>query len=192
MNRKPVVGVVGGGGRTAPEGSTVYRLAYETGALVARRGAVLLCGGRDGVMEAAAKGAREAGGPTVGILPGRDPRQGNPYLDCAIATGLRDGRNWINAHASDVLIALEGGPGTLSEIGLALKIGKPVVYLGYWEFLNACRALTAPFARTAGEAVERAFALLGRGLAGSFPEVEGQSAQKRQFEQFLKRVDRTL
>lgn len=103
--------------------------AYTVGKLLAERGAVLVCGGRGGVMEAAAKGAKEAGGLTVGILPGTERREANPYIDVAIPTGLGHARNAVNVLAGDAVIAVGGGPGTLSEIGLALAYGRPVVAL---------------------------------------------------------------
>jgi hypothetical protein len=104
---------------------------------IAEMGAVLICGGRGGVMDAAAKGATDAGGTVIGILPGDDPSEGNPYLSFAIATGLGDARNAVIARTSDILVAVSGGYGTLSEIGLALKMGKPVIGLFTWQ----CRTM---------------------------------------------------
>jgi uncharacterized protein (TIGR00725 family) len=111
-------------------------LARGIGREVARRGAVLLCGGRGGVMEAAAQGAKDEGGLTLGVLPGASAKETppNPYVDVALFTGLGEGRNWINVCASDAIIAIGGGFGTLSEIALALKAGKPVVLVGSWRF----------------------------------------------------------
>jgi uncharacterized protein (TIGR00725 family) len=94
---------------------------------------VVVCGGLGGVMEAACRGAREAGGLTVGILPGLDRSAANPYVEVALPTGLGEGRNLLVVRAADALIAVGGGYGTLSEIALALKAGKPVVGLGSWE-----------------------------------------------------------
>lgn len=112
-----------------------WEMARQVGQLIAERGAVLLCGGRGGVMEAAAQGTKEAGGLSIGIMPGSSAAETppNPYIDIALFTGLRDGRNWINVCASDAIIAIAGGYGTLSEIALALKIGKPVVLLHSWD-----------------------------------------------------------
>ncbi len=140
----------------------VYETAREVGRLVAQRGAVLLCGGRGGVMEAAARGAKEAGGLTIGILPGMNASETppNPYIDVAIFTGMGDGRNWINVCASDAIIAISGGYGTLSEIALALKVGKPVVLLHSWE-LPSHEASPLYVARTPEEAVEMAFREIG-------------------------------
>jgi uncharacterized protein (TIGR00725 family) len=108
-------------------------LAREVGGEVARRGALLVCGGRGGVMEAACRGAKAAGGTTVGILPGKDRSEANPYVDIPVVTGLGEARNAVVVRSADVVIAISGGFGTLSEIGLALKMGRPVVGLGTWE-----------------------------------------------------------
>jgi uncharacterized protein (TIGR00725 family) len=137
-------------------------MARRVGALIAQRGAVLLCGGRGGVMEAAARGAKEAGGLTIGILPGMNASETppNPYIDVAIFTGLRDGRNWVNVCASDAIIAVSGGYGTLSEIALALKVGKPVVLVHSWE-LPPREAAPLYVAQTPEEAVEIAFREIG-------------------------------
>lgn len=124
--RKTVIGVVGASQATA-EG---YAAAREVGRLIARSGAVLVCGGRGGVMEAAARGCTEAGGVTVGILPGGEPDQANPYVSIAVPTNMGHARNAIIAHTAQALIALEGEHGTLSEMAIALKLGRPVIALG--------------------------------------------------------------
>jgi uncharacterized protein (TIGR00725 family) len=103
------------------------------GRLVAERGAVLVCGGLGGTMEAACRGAKGAGGRTVGLLPGVDRSAANPFVDVAIPTGLGEARNAVVVRAADVLIAVGGGYGTLSEIALALRAGKRVIGLGTWE-----------------------------------------------------------
>ena len=121
------VAVIGAGEATERENSS----AEETGWLIARAGAVLVCGGGGGVMEAASRGAREAGGTVVGILPGGGP--GNPYLTVAIPTGLGIARNALVAASGSAVIAIGGGYGTLSEIGMALKLGIPVFGLGTWD-----------------------------------------------------------
>jgi hypothetical protein len=107
------------------------------------RGVVLICGGLGGVMEAACRGARDAGGLTVGILPGLDRSDANPYVDVVIATGLGEARNALVVNAADALIAVGGAYGTLSEIGLALRAGKRVVGLGTWE-VEGVEALDSP------------------------------------------------
>jgi uncharacterized protein (TIGR00725 family) len=108
-----------------------YDAAYTTGRIIAGSGAVLVCGGLGGVMEAACKGAREAGGTTVGILPGTDG--GNPYLDITIRTSLGHARNVLVVQSADAVIAVGGGYGTLSEIAVALKTGRPVFGIHTWD-----------------------------------------------------------
>jgi uncharacterized protein (TIGR00725 family) len=123
------IGVIGGGGCS----DEVYRLAEEVGEKVAEAGAVLVCGGLGGVMEAASKGAKKANGVTIGILPGTDKYQANPYIDYPIVTGLGEARNSLVVRNSDAVIALPGEFGTLSEIAFALKSGKPVVGITTWD-----------------------------------------------------------
>lgn len=105
--------------------------AYAAGRLIAGNGAVLVCGGLSGVMEAACRGAKEAGGTTVGILPGTE--EGNPYLDITIRTDLGHARNVLVVLSADAVIAIGGGHGTLSEIAIALKTGRPVYGIGTWD-----------------------------------------------------------
>lgn len=127
--RKLMVGVMGGGEEVSQE---TCSMAYQLGALIAKEGWVLLNGGRPaGVMEASARGARENGGLTVGILSGRDANSASQYIDIAIATGMGDGRNYMNVLSSDMIIALPGKAGTISEIALALKNRKKVILLGF-------------------------------------------------------------
>lgn len=116
------VSVIGAG---VAEGETV-ELAESVGRLLAERGHELVCGGRGGVMAAACRGAADVGGRTIGILPGTDRADANPYVDVAVATGLGDIRNALVVLNGDAVIAIAGGPGTLSEIGLALVYGRPV------------------------------------------------------------------
>lgn len=152
-----VIGVMGAGQCDEP----TRRVAQQVGALIAERGAVVLCGGRGGVMEAAACGAKEAGGLTIGVMPGMNAGETppNPYIDVAIFTGMHDGRNWINVCSSDAVIAIAGGFGTLSEIALALKIGKPVVLLHSWDLPTRDVSLLY-YADTPEQAVELAFKAL--------------------------------
>jgi uncharacterized protein (TIGR00725 family) len=119
-----------GPGAASPEQEAV---AEEVGRLLARRGAVVVCGGLGGVMEAACRGASREGGTTVGVLPGLDRGAANPFVSVAVATGLGEARNALVVRAADALIAVGGAYGTLSEIALALKAGKPVIGLGTWE-----------------------------------------------------------
>jgi uncharacterized protein (TIGR00725 family) len=138
----------------------IAALAEEVGREIASRGAVLICGGRGGVMEAACRGARSAGGTTVGILPGTDRAQANPYVDIPIVTGLGEARNTLVVRTADAVIAVRGGYGTLSEIGLALKMGRPVVGIHTWELRSPNGAgLGLTTAATPAEAVEKAIAL---------------------------------
>jgi uncharacterized protein (TIGR00725 family) len=119
------------GGSRPPRAALLQ--AAEVGRLLAARGAVLVCGGLGGVMEAAARGVREAGGLTVGILPGPDPAAANLYIDVPVATGLGYTRNSLVVLNADAVIAVDGEYGTLSEIAYALIYGKKVVGLGTWE-----------------------------------------------------------
>ena len=107
--------------------------AEAVGRGLARSGAVLVCGGLGGVMAAASRGAAEAGGTTVGILPGTDRAAGNEWLTVAIPTGLGELRNGLVIRASDAVIAVGGAYGTLSEIALALKTGTPVIGVNSWD-----------------------------------------------------------
>ncbi len=128
--RAPVIGVMGGGD-AAP---ATLAMAHALGARIAKAGWILLNGGRAaGVMAASAEGASEAGGFVVGILPSRDGANDAPStaLDLAIFTGMGDAHNAINVLSSDVVIAMRGGAGTLSEIALAVKARKPIVLLGF-------------------------------------------------------------
>jgi uncharacterized protein (TIGR00725 family) len=141
----------------------VAAVAEVVGREIARRGVVLVCGGRGGVMEAACRGAKAQGGLTVGILPGTDRGQANPYVDIPIATGLGEARNAIVVRAADAIIAVSGGYGTLSEIGLALKMGRPVVGLGTWELAHSDHGSAGVVrAETPVHAVELALALAAR------------------------------
>jgi len=129
-------------------------LAQAVGREVAAAGAILVCGGLGGVMEAAARGAVGAGGTVVGVLPGYEAASGNPYLTITIPTGLGHARNVLVAAAGDALIALPGKDGTLAEIALARVLGRPVVVLGAWRGVRGVVR-----ARTPVDAVRRALAL---------------------------------
>lgn len=126
---KSIVGVAGSG----LEDPELDAIACEVGALIAKEGKTLVNGGLGGVMQASARGCKEKGGITVGILPGLDPLEANPYIDIPIATGLGEMRNLLIVRASSVLIAIGGSYGTLSEIALALKISKPVIGINTWD-----------------------------------------------------------
>ena len=132
-----------------------YGLAREVGRLVAGRGGVVVSGGLAGVMEAASRGATEAGGVSIGVLPYEDRRRANPYLSYSIPTGVGEARNLAVVCSADAVISVGGGYGTLSEIGLAKKTGRPVVVLRGWELGEHVIVASSP-----EEAVERAFGAL--------------------------------
>lgn len=129
MERKPRIGVLGPG----MAGAETLALAEEVGVEIARRGAVLVCGGLGGVMEAAARGAKRAGGLTIGIVPGITAQEANEFIDVPVVTGMGEARNILVVRSSSVVIAIAGSYGTLSEIALALKMGVPVVGMGTWQ-----------------------------------------------------------
>jgi uncharacterized protein (TIGR00725 family) len=133
------------------------RTAERVGAAVARAGAVLFCGGRTGVMEAAARGAARAGGTVVGVLPGFSHRDANRWVTIPIVTGMDQARNVVLVRSCDAVIAVGGSYGTLSEIALALKLGVPVVGLRTWR-LAPPEARRVPLlrARSADDAVRLA------------------------------------
>jgi len=122
---RPIVAVVGGSTCTADEAAA----AEAVGRLLAGAGAIVLCGGLEGVMEAVARGAQSAGGLTIGLLPGSDPRDANTYIDVPLATGMGEMRNALIVRAAGAVIAIGGAYGTLSEVALALRIGTPIVGL---------------------------------------------------------------
>ncbi|MFH1833442.1 MAG: TIGR00725 family protein [bacterium] len=137
-------------------------MGEAVGRRVAREGATLVCGGLGGVMEAAARGAQEAGGTTIGILPGHDRADANPYIDHAITTGIGHARNLAVVSSGDAVIAVGGSFGTLSEIGLAAKLGRPVIILAGWRLSNDEATQGVSHAGTPAEAVALALAALRR------------------------------
>ena len=153
MDRSLYVAVVGSGEATGK----LYEQAREVGRLVSGKGGIVVCGGLSGVMEAAARGATEAGGTAIGILPDEDREKANPYLSNSVATGMGHARNLAVVCSGDVVVAVGGEYGTLSEIGLALKVGRPVVSLMSWELPGHVTVASAP-----EEAAEAAFAVAKR------------------------------
>jgi uncharacterized protein (TIGR00725 family) len=146
--RKPVIGVIGG----AEASEETLKIAFEVGSYIARNGAVLVCGGLGGVMEAAAKGAAENDGLVVGIVPGADKSAANSFVNVVVPSGMGYARNVLVVNTADVLIAFPGSYGTLNEISLALNQGKPVVYLpGAWE-LRKIAAIDAALYKEAFDA----------------------------------------
>jgi uncharacterized protein (TIGR00725 family) len=138
------IGVIGAGECDAELGM----LAEAVGRGIAEAGAVLVCGGMGGVMEAACRGAKAAGGMTIGILPGPDRSVANECVDVAIATGINEARNLAIIRTADALVAVGGSYGTLSEIGFALKMGKRVIGLKTWDIAGMVKADTASAALT--------------------------------------------
>jgi uncharacterized protein (TIGR00725 family) len=135
--------------------ATASRHAEAVGEALARRGAVLVCGGLGGVMEAACRGAKTAGGTTIGILPGTDRAVANPFVDVVVPTGMGEARNALVVRCADALVAVGGEFGTLSEIALALRDGKPVVGLDTWELRRHGREVGAIVVATSpSDAVE--------------------------------------
>jgi uncharacterized protein (TIGR00725 family) len=153
----PWIAVVGPG-RASPE---ELDAAEEVGAEIATAGAVLVCGGLGGVMEAACRGARSRGGMTVGLLPGLDRGDANGWVAVAVPTGLGEARNALVVRAADAIVAVGGAWGTLSEIALGLKTGRPVIGLGTWELARGGEAVEGIAAMNSpSEAVAEALARL--------------------------------
>ena len=158
--RRTVIGVMGG----CSASEKALENARELGALIAGKGWVLLNGGRpEGIMDASARGAREAGGLTIGVLFGDDRDDASAHLDFVLPTGLGSGRNIINVLSSDVVIACEGNGGTLSEIAMALRFERRVILLDFdpgADFLDRCGTGVWSLAETPREAVAQAEAWL--------------------------------
>jgi uncharacterized protein (TIGR00725 family) len=161
MRREPVfIGVIGG----YEVSKKTYRLAEEVGQEIAKREAVLICGGMQGVMEAACKGASEAGGTTIGILPGESRAQANPYVQIPIVTGIGYARNIAVAKSSQVIIAVDGSYGTLTEIGYALQSDIAVIGLGTWSLtIDSKKDKNIIPAKSAKDAVDKAMKLIKNG-----------------------------
>ena len=139
----------------------IYKIAEEVGRYVAKAGAVLVCGGLGGVMEAASKGAKSAKGKTVGILPGSKREEANQYVDVPIITGLGFARNKLVVKTGQVVIAIGGSYGTLSEIAFALGYGIPVIGINTWELRkNGKVDKRIIIAESAKEAVDLAISLI--------------------------------
>jgi hypothetical protein len=150
--RQRIIGVIGGGTVT----DTDYEIGRQVGRLIAEAGAVLVCGGLGGIMEAACRGAFEAGGQTLGLLPGPEAEQANRWVSLAVPTNLGHARNVIIAHTAEALIAVRGEYGTLSEMAIGLKLGKPVAALGSWPGLPG-----VSYAADPAEAVAMVLSKLG-------------------------------
>ena len=140
MKRAPILAVIGAG--DAPE--DVCAMAREVGREIGSRGAVLINGGRGGVMSAAAEGARSAGGHTIGIIPNYDRASANEFIEFVVATGIGEARNAVIIASSDAVVALQGEGGTLAEIGFAKKFGRPIVALRSWAEIADLERATTP------------------------------------------------
>jgi|SRR5580700_5372613 uncharacterized protein (TIGR00725 family) len=168
------IGVIGKNEQNAddPVAAATMKAADEVGRLVAAAGGVIVTGGLGGVMAAASKGAKEAGGLTVGFLPSMDRASANPYVDIVLPTGLGRARNFLTARGCDALIMIGGGCGTLNELTIAYAEGRPVIVLrgsGGWsdrieqvlyegQYLDERKTVAIAFADSPAEAVEMAFA----------------------------------
>ena len=157
MRNKKCVAVIGSGQATAQE----IQAAEAVGRCLALQGAILICGGLGGVMEAACRGAREKNGLTIGILPGDNCKTANPYVEIPIVTGLSHARNVIVVKSAKAIIAVGGNYGTLSEVGHALQNGIPVVGLHTWSLAKRGEPDAGIYnVETPEEAVELALSLI--------------------------------
>lgn len=150
-NKRKIIAVIGG----AEASEKHLKIAEEVGTLVARKGAILVTGGMGGIMTAASRGAKEANGLVIGILPTMEKESANPYVDIPIVTGLNQARNFIIARTCDCAIAIDGKYGTLSEIAYCLMYNTPVVGIDTWQ-------IDAPIkqAKDAQEAIDLAFGII--------------------------------
>ena len=168
MSKKICISVIGSGSDAL--NPQISKIANEVGKEIALRGAVLVCGGLGGVMAEAAKGAKENGGLTIGILPGEDPGSANPFIDISLPTGLGFARNILVAYSGDAIIAVSGSLGTLSEISYALLKKKPVIGIHSWNLDQLSGRMSAFEGQVyrdsvircenAKDAVNRAFAII--------------------------------
>jgi uncharacterized protein (TIGR00725 family) len=152
MDRKPIIGVIGGN-HCSPD---VENVAAEVGRRIAEGGGILVCGGLGGVMAAAARGAKQADGQTIGILPSDRAEDANPFIDIPIVTGMGQARNLVIVKTADVVIAINGEYGTLSEVAYSLIFGKQVISLNSWDVDPKILR-----AKDAKESVELAFRSIG-------------------------------
>ena len=156
INKKKFIAVIGGGQPSPQEA----KLAEEVGRQLARQGAILVCGGLGGVMEAACRGASSEGGVTIGILPGENRQSANPYVQIPIVTGIGYARNVAVVKSAQAVIAIGGSYGTLSEISHALQSGIPVIGLNTWSLSrNGREDNSIILAQDPTEAVNKAFEL---------------------------------
>jgi uncharacterized protein (TIGR00725 family) len=135
----------------------IWQIALKMGSLLAENGYTIICGGLSGVMEAACKGAKANNGTTIGILPGGNPAEANPYVDIAIATGMGISRNLIIIRSASAVVAISGGFGTLSELAFALQLEKPVIGLGTWDVSDQVTIASDP-----EDAMKKLITLIGQ------------------------------
>jgi len=145
------IGVIGAGSCD----KKIFEIAYKVGELIAINGAYLYCGGLGGVMKAASKGAYDHNGITIGILPGKTSKGANPYIKIPIVTSLSHMRNFVLVNSCELLIAISGSYGTLSELSFALKLGVPIIGIKTWENFSAINYVDSP-----EEAINKAIDLL--------------------------------
>lgn len=150
-----MIAVVGPGGVVD---DSLRDAAQRVGGLLARAGQVVVTGGLDGVMAAASRGAAEAGGTVVALLPGDDPADANPHAGIVVATGLGQGRNVLVVRSASAVVAVGGSWGTLSEVAIAMRLGRPVVWLHGWDVVGPTQSV--PVAATAEAAVDRILAAM--------------------------------
>jgi uncharacterized protein (TIGR00725 family) len=170
MSRKICISVIGSGNSDGTLSPQIAKIANDVGREIAKRGAVLICGGLGGVMTEAAKGAKEEGGLTIGIIPGDDPDSANPFIDISLPTGLGFARNVLVAYSGDVIIAVSGRLGTLSEISYAVIKKKPVIGIHTWDLEQLFDGMCSDDKKfysdsiikceSAKEAVDKAFAII--------------------------------
>lgn len=153
LKQKTIIGIIGSSNPTPEEAL----LAQEVGEKLAKNDVIIICGGLGGIMEAGCRGAKSAGGLTIGIIPGTSGKDANPYIDIPIPTGIGEARNLIIIRSSSGVIAIGGGYGTLSEIAFSLKLKIPVIGLKTWAIEGIIRA------ETAEEAVRKAMELSRKG-----------------------------
>jgi uncharacterized protein (TIGR00725 family) len=166
--RQPVVAVIGDGDPRGPDAHRLLEWAEEVGQLLARGEAVVVTGGLGGVMRAASRGAAAGGGMTIGILPGADAAEANEYVKLAIPTGLGVVRNLVVVTSADAVVAVGGRHGTLSEIGLALRMGREVVALSSWR-VESDQRVSGPRVHRARDPREAAQLALRLAKAGASP-----------------------
>lgn len=151
---RTIIGIIGESQASVEQSSA----AQEVGVEIAKRGGIIVCGGLGGVMEAACRGAKSEHGLTVGIIPGPDRYEANPYIDIPIVTGMSHARNIIVVRTCNAIIAIGGSYGTLSEIAFALKLGIPIVGIKTWDVSSEIKRVSSP-----KEAVDMAFDLASTG-----------------------------